>query len=109
MELFQQCEGNFSISAWNCPDRVGVFFILMFGTVPTEWGYFFYYSLEMFRQSGGIFSFSVWNCSDSGGIFPISVWNCSDRVRVFFSISVWNCSDRVRVFVLLVFGIVPTE
>ena len=72
-----------------------VFFLLEFGTVPTEWGYFFYYFLEPFRHCECI-------CS-------INIWKCPDRVGVFFSINVWNCSDRVRVFVLLVFGTVPTE
>ena len=53
--MFRQSEGIFSISVWKCSDRVGVFFLLVFGSVPTEWGY-----------------------------FSISVWNCSDRVGVFF-------------------------
>jgi hypothetical protein len=42
LEVFRQSGGIFSISVWNCSDRVGVFFLLVFGTVPTEWGYFFY-------------------------------------------------------------------
>ena len=52
--MFRQSGGIFSISVWKCSDRVGVFFLLVFGTVLTEWG-----------------------------IFSISVWKCSDRVRVF--------------------------
>ena len=78
--MFRQSGGIFSISVWKCSDRVGVFFLLVFGTVQTEWGYFFYQCLEVFRQTEGI---------------------CS--------ISVWNCSERVGVFFLLVFGTVPTE
>jgi hypothetical protein len=31
----------FYINVWNCSDRVRVFVLLVFGTVPTEWGYFF--------------------------------------------------------------------
>ena len=57
-----------------------MFFLLVFGTVPTEWGY-----------------------------FSISVWNCSDRVRVFVLLVFGTVPTEWGYFFLLVFGTVPTE
>jgi hypothetical protein len=36
LEVFRQSEGICSISVWKCSDRVRVFVLLVFGSVPTE-------------------------------------------------------------------------
>jgi hypothetical protein len=114
--MFRQSEGICSISVWNCPDRVGVFFYInvwnCVGAVPNINRTNTLTLSEQFQTLIGKIpplSEQFQTLKETNTPTLLEQFQTFRQSEGICSISVWNCSDRVGVFFILVFENVPTE